>query len=377
MSIRRQHNLGGIFRRTALAMVLVVAATAVFVAKVVSDQAHEFQTAIEHKLVLRGSDAIALSFNTALMREWDSMHAVARSIGTASQDDINKFMDAVARTGGQVAWAGFAAPDGTIISGSNGYEVGKNVSSKRWFRDGIRVPSVDSITETATNAQTGKMEYFLNLSTPVKGANGQKIGVLVYRVRIAWVRSFLFEASKELGIDVVVQDINGDTVIDTRHESTPLPKSLTSSASLRSKSSGVFHLVDGKDGGTYAFAPDFVWNKLPNFGWRVFAVLRRDNISNDLPVLTQVTLATVAAAALCLLGVTLVFLKLLLRPVERLAEDAKSIANGKYVFPEEATSSQEAASLSSALAIIQSKLTPQRSERPPRSTPEASPEPHS
>ncbi|OWY05288.1 hypothetical protein B6V75_03970 [Thioclava sp. F1Mire-8] len=370
MTMRRNHNLGGIFLRTAMAMVLVVAATAVFVAKIVSDRAHEYQVAIEHKLVLRGSDAIALSFNTALTREWDSMHAVARALGSATQDDIDRFMDAVSRTGGQVAWAGFAAPDGTIISGSNGYDVGKNVSSKRWFRDGIRVPSIDSITEVITNAQTGEPERYLNLSTPVKGANGQKAGVLVYRVRIAWVRSFLFEASKELGIDVVVQDINGDTVIDTRHHGTPLPDNLTSGASLRSKSSGVFHIVDDKNGETYAFAPNFVEDELPNFGWRVFAVLRRDNVSTDLPMLTQVTLATVAAAALCMLIVTLVFLKLLLRPVERLARDAKSIADGNYVFPEEATSSREAASLSSALAIIQSKLSPKNgAPREPKPNP--------
>jgi HAMP domain. len=369
MRAPRNLDLSGIFLRTAIAMVLIVVATAAFVTEVVSKQALEFQKSIEHKLVLRGADAVALSFNTALTREWDSLHAVAKSIGSASQEDMNKFMDAVAQTGGQVAWAGFASLDGTIKSGSNRLQEGTNISAKQWFRDGLRRPSIETITEAGTveNERTGELERYLNLSTPVIGPHGQTMGVLVYRLRIEWVRSFLLKASSDLGVDVVIQDVNGDFVIDTRHTVKPIPENLTASASLRSNSSGAFHLVGDTNGDTYAYAPNFVWKSLPAFGWRVFAVLRQDNMSNDLPVLTEVTLSTVAVAALGMLIVTLVFLKLLLRPVERLAKTAESIANGNRVFPEETTSSREAASLSSALAIIQSRLMPRKRRLHPTS----------
>lgn len=358
MSISRDKDISGIFARTVLAITLIVAIAAFFVTQLVSERAASFQKLIEHNMVLRGSDAVALSFNTAFTREWDSIHAVAKSIDTMSQADLDHFTDAVAKTGGQVAWAGFATPDGTIRSGSNRIGEGDNVSSKNWFRDGLRAPSISRILETASalNPETGLHEKYLNLSTPVFSAGGQTLGVVMYRLRIEWVKSFLLNASHKLGIDVIVQDDEGNSIVDTRGIRHVLPSNLVSAAAVRSKTSDAFHFVQGSDGSAYAFTSSFIWDHLPDFGWRVFAVLRDENMSSALPALTKDTLWIVGIAAIAMLTVTFVCLRLLLHPIERLAHAAKSLADGKLVFPDEATSSREAISLSSALAIIQSQM---------------------
>ncbi|OWY08832.1 hypothetical protein B6V72_18365 [Thioclava sp. F34-6] len=356
MNVLRTKSLPGLFRRTAIAMALCVLATSIFVAKILSDQALNFRTSAEHKLLLRGADAVALSFNTALTREWGSLHAVADAISFASPAEKRRFLAAAMRASDQVAWVGFASLDGTIQSASDSSEEGSDVSARRWFLDGLQGPSVNVNTDAGNDATVGTPEGYLDLSARVRGARGQVAGVLDYRLRIEWVRTFLLRASKDIGIDVIVQDNDGKSIIDTRSESAPLPASLTANGSLHNKSSGAFQLVGGKDGATYALAPDFFRTSLPGLEWPVFVVLRQNQLESDLPALTWVVLSAIAIAAISILAGTLLFLKLLLHPVERLALAAKNIANGTYVALKASNSSREAGSLSSALAVIQDKL---------------------
>jgi hypothetical protein len=192
---------------------------AIFVAYVVTQRSNLAQQQLRHDIVLRGADAIGLSFNTALKREWDSLHAVARNISNAEKHEIDDFMDAVAQTGGQVAWSGVADLDGRIVSGSNRLREGDDVSGRRWFREGLRQPNVGNVFASSSLArdENDRKQSLLNLSTPVlDGETGEVTGVLVYSLRMAWVQTFLTRAHKQLNIDVVVQNREGQTLVDTR-----------------------------------------------------------------------------------------------------------------------------------------------------------------
>ncbi|MBD3624013.1 MAG: cache domain-containing protein [Rhodobacteraceae bacterium] len=335
-----------------------VICAAVFVAASVTYRATEAQRLLQQDIVLRGADAIALSFNTALAREWESLHAVARNIGNASYSEINDFMDAVVQTGGQVGWAGVADLGGTIVSGSNRLREGENVSARRWYRQGLRGPSVGNVYERTSLPGDANVDPqpVLNLSTPILDEDtGEVSGVVVYSLRIGWVQSFLAKAREQLYIDVIVQTRGGETLVDTRDVVLPLPDAAVVQAELGQSGAASFRLLDEADG-LYAFTPNFINDTLPDFGWRVFAVLDRDRVTNVLPALLRHSVIAVTIAALFVVVSLIAILRIVMRPLEMLSANAFETANGAYVYPVESRSSREALMLSRGLVRIQEKL---------------------
>ncbi|EIE48730.1 hypothetical protein C357_22505 [Citreicella sp. 357] len=335
-----------------------VICVAVFIAASVTHRASQAQLQLHEDIVLRGADAIGLSFNTALKREWSSLNAIARGIGNASQKDIDGFMDAVVQAGGQVAWAGFANLDGTIISGSNRLREGEDVSERRWFREGLHGATVGNVHSSDSLMYGGNSDQasILNLSTQVlNNDTGEVVGVLIYSLRMDWILSLLAQARDQLHIDVVVQTREGATIIDTRGNVGPLPDAIVRQASLGQSTAGSFRLLDQSEG-LYAFTSDFISDTLPDFGWDVFAVLDRDNLTDVLPGLLRSLITSVAIATLFVLVTTLLALRILLRPIESLTKTATLVANGEYEYPIESRSSNEAIMLSRALVRIQRKL---------------------
>lgn len=345
------------------ALLVSVLSAALFVAYVVTQRSDLAQQQLRHDIVLRGADAIGLSFNTALKREWDSLHAVARNISGSTKSEIDDFMDAVAQTGGQVAWSGVADLDGTIISGSKRLREGQDVSERRWFREGLRHPNVGNVFASNNLARDGNDQkpWLLNLSTPVRDVEtGEVTAVLVYSLRMAWVQSFLTRARERLHIDVVVQNREGDTLVDTRDAARDLPKAAVAQASLGRTLSGSFHLLEQADG-LYAYSPNFVSDELPDFGWRVFAVLDPNNLIDVMPQLLRSSVIAVTIAALFVLIVTLLAARIVLRPLEDLATTAAGMAEGDFEYPVESRTSRESITLSRALTRIQGSLALQQS----------------
>jgi len=346
------------FSAVLAVLVAAVVCAAVFVAASVAYRATEAQRLLQQDIVLRGADAIGLSFNTALSREWESLHAVARNIGNASNAEINDFMDAVVQTGGQVGWSGMADLGGTIISGSNRLREGENVSDRRWYRQGLQGPSVGNVYERASllGDANADPQPVLNLSTPILDEDtGEVSGVLVYSLRIGWVRSFLARAREQLNIDVIVQTRGGETLVDTRDVVLPLPDAAVVQAELGQSVAASFRLLDEADG-LYAFTPNFINDTLPDFGWRVFAVLDRDRVTNVLPALLRHSVIAVSVAALFVVVSLIAVLRIVMRPLEMLSGNAFQTANGVYVYPVESRSSREALMLSRGLVRIQEKL---------------------
>ena len=343
----------------ATTLLISVLCAALFVAYIVTQRSDIAQQQLRHDIVLRGADAIGLSFNTALKREWDSLHAVARNISNASLPEIDVFMDAVAQTGGQVAWSGFAGLDGTILSGSNRLREGQDVNERRWYREGLRQPNVGNVyasSSLAPDENNNNKQRLLNLSTPViDEQTGEVKGVVVYSLRMAWVQSFLANARERLNIDVVVQNREGETIVDTRDTARSLPKAVVAQASLGRDLPGNFQLLDNAEG-LYAFSPNFISDALPDFGWRVYAVLDTGKLLNVMPQLLQSAVIAVSIAALFVLAATLMVARIVLRPLEDLVATATGMAEGEFDFPRESRSSREAVELSQALARVQGTL---------------------
>jgi len=342
----------------AATLIVSVLCAALFVAYTVTQRSNLAQQQLRHDIVLRGADAVGLSFNTALKREWDSLHAVARNISNSSKPEIDGFMDAVAQTGGQVAWSGFADLGGKIVSGSNRLREGQDVNERRWFREGLRQPNVGNVFASSSleRDDNDRMQRLLNLSTPVfDEQTGEVSGVVIYSLRMVWVQSFLTRARERLNIDVVVQNREGETIVDTRDTVRALPEAAVAQASLGRDLPGNFQLLDQADG-LYAFSPNFVSDELPDFGWRVFAVLDPSKLINGVPQLLQSSVIAVSIAAIFVLLATLTVARVVLRPLEDLVTTATGMAEAEFSYPRESRSSREAVDLSRALARIQATL---------------------
>ncbi|UOA20970.1 hypothetical protein DSM14862_03809 (plasmid) [Sulfitobacter indolifex] len=342
----------------ATTLIVSVLCAALFVAYTVTQRSNLAQQQLRHDIVLRGADAMGLSFNTALKREWDSLHAVARNISNSSKPEIDGFMDAVAQTGGQVAWSGFADLGGKIVSGSNRLREGQDVNERRWFREGLRQPNVGNVFTSSSLEpdDNDRKQRLLNLSTPVfDEQTGEVTGVVTYSLRMAWVQSFLTRARERLNIDVVVQNREGETIVDTRDTARELPEAAVAQASLGQDLPGTFQLLDQADG-LYAFSPNFVSDELPDFGWRVFAVLDPSKLINGVPQLLQSSVIAVSIAAIFVLIATLTVARVVLRPLEDLVTTATGMAEAEFSYPRESRSSREAVDLSRALARIQATL---------------------
>ena len=342
----------------AATLIVSVLCAALFVAYTVTQRSNLAQQQLRHDIVLRGADAVGLSFNTALKREWDSLHAVARNISNSSKPEIDGFMDAVAQTGGQVAWSGFADLGGKIVSGSNRLREGQDVNERRWFREGLRQPNVGNVFASSSleRDDNDRKQRLLNLSTPVfDEQTGEVTGVVIYSLRMAWVQSFLTRARERLNIDVVVQNREGETIVDTRDTTPALPEAAVAQASLGRDLPGTFQLLDQADG-LYAFSPNFVSDELPDFGWRVFAVLDPSKLINGVPQLLQSSVIAVSIAAIFVLLATLTVARVVLRPLEDLVTTATGMAEAEFSYPRESRSSREAVDLSRALARIQATL---------------------
>lgn len=347
----------------AAALLASVLCAALFVAFIVTQRSNLAQQQLRHDVVLRGADAIALSFNTALQREWGSLHAVADNITSATKNEIDDFMDAVPQTGGRVAWAAVADLDGRILSASNRMREGEDVSERRWFREGLRHSNVGNVYASGNLDQS-----VLNLSTPVwDRETGEVEGALVYSLRMAWVDTFLTRAREELKIDVVVKNREGETLVDTREVAGSLPEAALAQARLGRDLAGNFYMLEQTDG-IYAFTPRFVSEELPDFGWRVFAVLDTSTLLNVMPQLLRTSVIAVTIAASFVLMVTLLAARIVLSPLERLADTAAAMVDGEFDYPVESKSSREAITLSQALARIQGTLALHNTLKAGRST---------
>jgi len=232
------------------------------------------------------------------------------------------------------------------------------VNERRWFREGLRQPNVGNVFASSSleRDDSDRKQRLLNLSTPVfDEQTGEVTGVVIFSLRMAWVESFLTRAREQLNIDVVVQNREGEIIVDTRDTIRDLPEAAVAQASLGRDLPGTFQLLEQAEG-LYAFSPNFVSDELPDFGWRVFAVLDPSKLTDVMPQLLQTSVIAVSIAVIFVLLSTLSVARVVLRPIEDLVTTATEMVEADFNYPRESRSSQEAVDLSRALARIQASL---------------------
>jgi len=202
---------------------LVIAGIVIFTLAavvIVRDRVREFQNATLEQAVTLRTDAAGLAFARALDQDWQLLQAIAGDMAALDRDQLRAVLNAAAGTEERVSWAGFAAPDGTVVAASDGLLEGGDVSARPWFRRGLQGPFAGDVHDALLLAEAiPEGPYgparFLDMAAPVVNQGGRTEGVLGFHINAGWARDFLTEFARTAQIDLLLVNPEGDVVVAT------------------------------------------------------------------------------------------------------------------------------------------------------------------
>lgn len=331
-----------------------------------------FERNVQSEGVIRAGRALQLATSRAVEREWDSLNAVARQVSVDDVRQMRGFADAVVRASDGIAWVGVASRSGTVLAGTDRLREGEDVSSRRWFREGLDGGSVGSVFVPESADSPGAAAGLINMSVPVFDSYGTAAGVVAYSMRIDWLTGYMSAAARELGLDFAVRAADGSIVTELGDQiGAPFDRNI---ADLATVGHNLTRYVSGS-GDVPAHVtgvfPNLLAGDLPPFGWDLIVRVPALQGQASLVSFMRKISWSVAGLFLALTIATVVYTLYFIRPIEQLARTAAEIARGEDVYPRENMSSRESVTLSSALAMIQTKLMDRASLRiePRRITP--------
>uniref|UniRef100_UPI001671C222 cache domain-containing protein n=1 Tax=Tateyamaria sp. syn59 TaxID=2576942 RepID=UPI001671C222 len=267
-------------------------------------------------------------------------------------------MKALSRIGGQIIWAGVVDDSGQIVANSLDSLEGVDVGAAKFFRRALSGSYVglsdgDVISEPL-RTMFPEERKFIDMAAPVRGADGSINGVLVYRLGMSWIEGVLTTSANALGIDLYLVEAS-DRIVAAGEGGASIALSETEKAVVSSGLSRPTRVdLPGGDVSFISVLPPLVEGPFMSLDWKVATRTRTDG--RDIFAIGMVEggafLFLVSAIAL----LSLVFARVFLDPMERIASSARKIAADADVYPPEERGSRTSYQLSAALAIIQGKL---------------------
>lgn len=170
---------------------------------------------------------------------------------------------------------------------------------------------------------------------------------------MSWLREFLQDAAQRLSSEVFLLNAENEVVL-SYNNSTGSSLSVTTWGMISTGKIGTTLVeVPGQRRAVVSVQPRITGIELPSFGWRLVARTPVEQWSlADLEINAEF-LSALGMLFVALLVGTVVFVRQFLLPLQVLSLQAKAIALGQNLHPEETRSSREAARLSAAFARIQ------------------------
>jgi len=321
--------------------------------RVAAYQENALSVAVQTRL--RGAQ---IGFSSALFREWEGLQAIAGKVNSADPGPLTQALDLSVGSGDTISWAGYAGNDGIVRTASNGLLVGKSVASRPWFQQGLQGDFAGDVHEAVLLASLlpyrgEEPPRFLDLASPIKGADGTVAGVLGYHLNYDWAARVLKETAAALDVDLFVVNVNGDAVIATDGGQYHSPD-LASFRTARTGAAGV-NLETWPDGRSYftAVLPELGYRDLPRFGWSMIARIDSSKLAEPNRQFSTNLMWSLGLFGLLLLLLTTVFLVVFIRPFGLLADNARRIADGEDTYPFESHRTRELSMIGAAIAKLQ------------------------
>jgi len=183
----------------------------------------------EHDARLR-LEAAAIEIRSELDRDMFERFRDIKNAATLSPlfSDSNaplrrEWFDRLLSTYPDYAWLGFSDLQGKVLTSANGVLEGQSVAARPWFQQGRLAPFVGDVhsallLEKVLPNPSGEPMRFVDLATPVMGADGEIIGVLGAHLSWQWARHIRANvlASIDEGdtqIEALILDQNGTVLL--------------------------------------------------------------------------------------------------------------------------------------------------------------------
>lgn len=350
-------TLGAATYGFVLASVLVVAAaaTAVFLSRSEAVVDDALDLAVRTRTAAAGEDLAR-----ALHSDWVDLQYLAEATGDTDLEGVRDLMAGMRGNGTRISWIGFTDVNGNVLEASDGLLLGADVSERPWFRNGLQSGFAGDVHEAVLLAQKLQPEggdplRFLDLALPVQDPDREVIGVVGMHIDAAWAERMLSETAEVLGLDLYLLNQAGDVVLSSSGEAPDQGEvQMLRAARAGTETSGRDVWPDGE---TYftALVPTVGYADLPSFGWRLAGRIEADAFRPGLASLLGSAAYASVIALMVLAVLTVLFVRIFLRPISGLAAHAEGMAAGREAYPPETRSSREAAQLSSALARLQAR----------------------
>lgn len=345
-----------------IGFVLISAIFGMFIGFYVLDKrAHTFQEKVLASAVQTRVEGVQVALGQAMYREWNGLKAAAHKLSSTPRSQMQGQLDLLAGNGNIVSWAGYARDDGTVEAASNGLLQNVNVASRPWFQRGLEGPFAGNVHDAvllASNLHStdGAPLRFLDLAMPVSASDGTPEGVVGLHLNFVWARDLVGEMAKSLNIDIFIVDSSGRAIIATDGRTYANPD-LASFRSARAGASGVF-VETWPNGRSYftATLPELKYHDLPRFGWTIIARIPAETYLAPAHEFSNELVFNLMLFGVFLILLTLLFITAYVRPFQRLAHNAKAIADGAEVYPYESSRTWELATIGAALSRLQSDV---------------------
>ncbi|USB32349.1 diguanylate cyclase [Paenibacillus sp. YPG26] len=232
-----------------------------------------------------------------------------------SPSDMRRLLDELKKSFPVFTWAGFTDPQGKVLASTDGILTGADVSERPVYKNALQRTFIGDVHDAKLLAKlipnpSNEPLQFVDISTPVYGADGKLVGVLAAHLSWEWSRevekSILSPLKNRLeGLSIIVVSKKDNTVILGPKDMLGQP---IKSDSVTTAQSGQNHwkterYADGKSYLTgYAYGKGYL--SYPGLGW---TILIRQPIdvafaSADHLRTTIIVTGIIAAAVFAILG---------------------------------------------------------------------------
>jgi diguanylate cyclase (GGDEF)-like protein len=269
-----EHQIAALFAVLSISLVLISLGTTSFFGH------REAVRAVENEIA-----TVADHFADALDRGMFERFREVRLLALAEQirDDITKNPASVRTvlnrrqaTLPEIAWIGFASPDGIVRAASRGMLEGVSVAERPWFVEGLKKPWVGDLHEAKLLATKlgehprGEPFRFVDVTAPVYDRDGKTLGVIGVHLSWTWAEEVRSDLLSDVA-DTQALILSSDGAVLLGQEVGAKPFSDERIAEMKKRKSGSFG-TDGENGTTlngYSVASGF--RDYPGLNWIVVA----------------------------------------------------------------------------------------------------------
>ncbi|MEI4487816.1 cache domain-containing protein [Frigidibacter sp. MR17.14] len=315
-----------------------------------------FGGSVQDEAAQRAVNARTASAAQDLGREfetaWRGLVWLGKTDVETDSDRLRSMLDFAVGDGRMIRWAGYAGADGVVRASSGGLLEGADVSQRPWFQAGIQNPFAGDVHEAVLLASKlgGENLRFVDLAVPAQAGDLSQ-GVFAYHIDMAWLTRALDALARVRQLDLILVSRDGKIVYSTAPGEDPGQSGVLRAAAAGVPASGI---ETWSDGGRYAASTALrvVPDDMPNFGWRLVGRVDPTVFSPEYSnIYKRIGQLVFVACSILLFGAVL-FVRVAIRPIERLTNSAYRIAAGKSEYPPEETGTVQARRLSAALAKL-------------------------